>query len=157
METSEQYNFKTTLKLISKCIKLAQTTLFLHLFSFIKYLLKSSDHTQSLMKQLDDPQTQPKSKSSPNFCTELWKIQTCIPVFCYLNSVINWKGKLCVRIGPHLLIGFETSNLSYNIHKKHSILHIALGIKVVPTCVLKHRFIHGELLCPVKRSIMLLL
>ena len=81
--------------------------------ALIKHFLKSCDHSQSLLKQLDDPKTQPKSKSSPNFCTDLCKIQTCIPVFCDLHSVINWKWQYCVCKGPFLLINFEPSNLFY--------------------------------------------
>ena len=73
-------------------ITIVNTISFFHLYSFIEHIVKSLDNTNSLLKQLDNPKTKPKSESSPDFCTELWKIQICIPVFCDLYSIIKRKG-----------------------------------------------------------------
>ena len=127
----------------------AQTKLFLDLFSFIKYLLKSSDHNQSLMQQLDDPKSQPQSKSSPDFCTEFWKIQTSIPVFCDFNSVIKWKSYEWKVVRQCLLTDFKPRNLFLQINVKCSQIRYRDGI---PTCVLKHGFKHGESISPLAKS-----
>ena len=87
----------------------------LFLLALINKLLKFLHQTQSFMKQLDDPQAQPKSQSSPNFCAELCKIQTCILVFSDLHSVIKFKNHLRKVLGPWTFTHCKTRNLLYSL------------------------------------------